>query len=340
VRVSELDFLTRRTVLPTRKTTNICGCAVGVLFVVIGVLVYLASADTKQFRVEYTCSDHESAEVELDVKEEMKQPVFLYFELDGFYLTHKNVKQSVSYPQMVSDVPVVDGDCKPMMYFGDMVPPYPWDLINPDFAAGSNSTRPANVSDDTPIKPCGSLAYWISTDRFSLKSVDTNVSIPVSENDIVWQKLPYKNTGTGREFPRVEQGQLLWWDVEDEHFKAWIASRSYHHFAQLWGRIEENIPAGKYIVSVSNCRQLWADKAVFLATHSWIGASNLFVANAYLVTGVVLMLWPLVNVVLGKIVEHHRAKRALTAVANAPVGGAGTKLPETDCVVPVEQPPS
>jgi hypothetical protein len=137
----------------------------------------------------------------------------------------------------------------------------------------------------------------------------------------------------------LEQGQLLWWDVEDEHFKAWIASRSYHHFAQLWGRIDRDLRRGQYRLHVTNCRELWADKAVFLATHSWIGGSNLFVANAYLVTGVVLMLWPVVNVVLGKIVEQHRAKRAMTTVASAPVGSSGTKVPDTDCVVPVEQPP-
>ena len=43
-----------------------------------------------------------------------------------------------------------------------------------------------------------------------------------------------------------------WLNVEDEHFMVWMRTAGLPNFRKLYGKIEKNLPAGKYDLKITN----------------------------------------------------------------------------------------
>ena len=76
---------------------------------------------------------------------------------------------------------------------------------------------------------------------------------------------------------------------------------SMPNFKKLWGRIEKDIPAGNYTLTIENCTLIFiidynmdafrGEKYFVVSEANFFGGNNTFLAIAYLVVGSVLFLF-------------------------------------------------
>ncbi len=95
--------------------------------------------------------------------------------------------------------------------------------------------------------PCGLIAKSFFNDEFKL--VDSSgKTIFINE------------TGIANEFDRehmykrsANYEETQWIDVENEHFMVWMRMETFPSFRKIWGKIDTDLPAGNYKLSIANC---------------------------------------------------------------------------------------
>ena len=46
---------------------------------------------------------------------------------------------------------------------------------------------------------------------------------------------------------------LQWIDIKNEHFIVWMQMETFPTFRKLWGKIEEDLEKGTYLLRIKNC---------------------------------------------------------------------------------------
>lgn len=92
--------------------------------------------------------------------------------------------------------------------------------------------------------PCGIIAYSVFNDSFTLSG-----GLNIESTGIAWpsdlQKYQMSNVSK------------MWLNVTDERFMNWMRIAALPEFRKLWGRIETNIPAGNYTLTIDNSKRLF-----------------------------------------------------------------------------------
>ena len=111
--------------------------SVGVVFIAIGVPLYLASAGVVEYKVQYAgakratcqepyCTYYDTVPTNTDPSyafksaltikkmDEMKGPVFVYYELTNFYQNHRRYVKSRSDAQLRGEEPTTTASCEPL----------------------------------------------------------------------------------------------------------------------------------------------------------------------------------------------------------------------------------
>lgn len=258
-----------------------------------------------------------SCHVNITVPEDMNAPVYVYYELTGFYQNHRRYVKSVSSMQLADqNKNQATNLCKPQEYL-----------------ASNNS----NVS--YPINPCGLIAWSFFNDTYELnmsRGGVATVSLPVSDSGIAFTsdvKYRFANY-TPKNFNPVlgpERGGFnLSADSggatpkENERFMVWMRLSALPHFRKLWGKIGTDLKKGDVVsVLVYNRYNTYAfdgHKSIVLGTTTWLGGKNPFLGVAFLVTGG--LAWLLAVVYLGARLAKPRKFADLTLLSfNKPVAG-------------------
>lgn len=79
--------------------------------------------------------------------------------------------------------------------------------------------------------------------------------VPIAQKQIAWASdITYKfknmkeNLPTGKDWKDVQ-----WLDMEgDEHFIVWMRTAGLPNFRKLWGRIEDGMEPGDYMLKIDN----------------------------------------------------------------------------------------
>eukprot|EP00744_Colponema_vietnamica_P003415 GILI01005235.1.p1 GENE.GILI01005235.1~~GILI01005235.1.p1 ORF type:complete len:392 (+),score=63.33 GILI01005235.1:47-1222(+) len=90
----------------------------------------------------------------------------------------------------------------------------------------------------------------------------------------------------------------------DEDFMVWMRTASLPTFRKLYRVIDVNLPPGKYhmdIIEQYDTSSFDGDKAFALATVSWAGGKNNFLAIAYIVVGGIVLLAGIIFFIVHKI---------------------------------------
>jgi len=124
-------------------------------------------------------------EVTIDVKQTMKKPVFVYYQLDNFYQNHRRYVKSKDYKQLMGEkVAVADlGQCNPIETNAN--------LANVGIKYNV-ATPPTPLVDTEAATPCGLIAKSIFTDSYEIiPKVATDPQklgrINVYQKDIAWK---------------------------------------------------------------------------------------------------------------------------------------------------------
>lgn len=128
------------------------------------------------------------------------------------------------------------GTCDPIISMSDLGDSIPKVALDGTTLLGSD-----------PAFPCGLIAKYYFTDRYSLATTAApTVPIVIDEKNIaheVDKDYKFKMPDNGR--------SKAWLNVEDEHVMVWFQMESFPTFIKLWGHIWTTLKAGvSYTITV------------------------------------------------------------------------------------------
>lgn len=213
----------------------------------------------------------------------------MYYQLDNFYQNHRRYVKSRSNKQLMGEQLEKDStdvdDCDPIMLNSDLEEDQQKNLLGMPFT----EEELKNVA-----FPCGLVAKSFFTDEFkSFKSAD-GTSYEINDKGIAWdsdREYKFKN------LPDAEKDKVQWQDVEDEHFIVWMRTAGLPNFRKLYGKIEQDLPAGTYTVIVDNKYNVSSfdgSKYFVLSTTNVFGGTNYFLAVCYIVVGALCIMFGII----------------------------------------------
>lgn len=186
-------------------------------------------------------------------------------------------------------------DCNPIVVVGD---------LNEDQKYSLNGEK---MHDSWPAIPCGLQAKSMFTDKFSLSKMD-GPPIELEDNDIAWKsdvEFKFKNLENipadalngdhGDDYKNIQ-----WLDMTDPHFIVWMRSSALPNFRKLYGKIQNGIKKGEYVVRVTNkynVQPFDGAKSIVLTTTTSLGGNNSFLAWAFMLLGVFCFAYEIIFII-------------------------------------------
>ncbi|XP_075480042.1 ALA-interacting subunit 3-like [Primulina tabacum] len=204
----------------------------------------------------------------LNVPKKMKQPIFVYYQLDDFYQNHRRYVKSRSDEQYKS----------------------------PENEQKTKTCEPEAFNDDRkPIVPCGLVAWSLFNDTYTI-SINGN-TIPINKKDIAWRSDRTHKFGSNV-YPKNFQTRGLVGGAklnesiplsEQEDLLVWMRTAALPNFRKLYGRIETDLEANdKITVVIQNNYNTYSfdgKKNLVISTTTWIGGKNDFLGKIYITVG-------------------------------------------------------
>ena len=264
--------------IPTINTTVTCLEITGIIFIIIGLIIFFFSRNIKEIQIRYDDDKNcqiigEKCEIDFQITEEMKKNVFVYYRLKNFYQNHRRYIKSKSNKQLKGNIMTeneIKDDCDPI-------------ILNRDIYLGvKNTDKTKELNPDAVAHPCGLIAKSFFNDTYEIKKKGGNEEIIISKNDIAWSvdKERYKNS--------ENYSNHQWLNVEDERFMVWMRPAALPDFRKPWGRIERDLSEGNYTLIIENnypVKSFDGKKYFILSTVNGLGGKNYFLAILYFVMG-------------------------------------------------------
>ncbi|CAL8271796.1 unnamed protein product [Merluccius merluccius] len=302
-------ILTAGTVLPAFFV-------IGLIFIPIGIGLFVTSNNIKEFEIDYTGVDASSpcyncarnfswnstssctCSVPFTLEQPFESNVFMYYGLR--YVKSRDDSQ-------------LNGD-------------------QTSLKSPSKECEPYRMSDGHPIAPCGAIANSLFNDTLELYYVVNNSKTPVTlvKKGIAWwtdKHVKFRNPGGNNNLTVAFQGtskpvnwrtpvsELDPTDPENngfinEDFIVWMRTAALPTFRKLYRIIQKKadltptLASGRYVLEVSYnypVRSFDGRKRVILSTISWMGGKNPFLGIAYITVGSVCFFLGVVLLII-----HHK----------------------------------
>ena len=149
----------------------------GILLIIFGIILCIIDSAIVEVKVRYDnqCSIGDECTVKVTIPEEMKAPVFVYYELTNFYQSHRRYLTSKSSSQLKGEeisLGDAESSCSPM-------------VKNKDLGQTKAYKSGIDLDPEAVAIPCGLGAVTMFRDTFSLLTPG-NAAITINEKDITW----------------------------------------------------------------------------------------------------------------------------------------------------------
>ena len=95
-----------------------------------------------------------------------------------------------------------------------------------------------------PANPCGMIAYSVFNDTYSIAYPNgTNIS-SMTTDGIAWPSDAYRYN--------MPDPSVMWLNISDPRFQNWMRIANLPTFRKLWARINHDLEAGSYTLTVNN----------------------------------------------------------------------------------------
>lgn len=309
-------ILTAGTVLPAFFV-------IGIIFIPIGIGIFVTSNNIREYEIDYTGIDPSSpcnkclnvswnstpcvCVINFTLNYAFESNVFMYYGLSNFYQNHRRYVKSRDDSQL-------NGDKN--------------SLTNP-----SKECDPYRVNQNKPIAPCGAIANSMFNDTLTLYRIvnGTEKDITLTKNGIAWwtdKNVKFRNpSGNGsdtlKDIFKDTTKPINWqkpvYELDptnpdnngfvNEDFIVWMRTAALPTFRKLYRLIEKNekpfaLEPGNYSLKVEyNYPVLSFDgrKRMILSTISWMGGKNPFLGIAYITVGSICFFLGVVLLII-----HHK----------------------------------
>ena len=257
--------------VPTIGSIIIVFSFFGIAFITLGIILLIYANKIKTEEIDYTeCPLTENyCQKKITIKDDISKPVFVYYQLDGFYQNARRYVKSKSIDQLTGDnINAVD-NCDPLEYNSEMG-------FNENTTAIDNITK---LKNESIAVPCGLIAKTFFNDSYEFFINGNNLI--VEETDIAYKK----DIDLFKESDFSEQ----WMNITNEHFIIWMRPDGLPNTRKLWGRIEQDLKKGDSIsINITNnydVKYYDGKKKIILSNVTVFGGKNTFLAVCYIVVG-------------------------------------------------------
>uniref|UniRef100_A0A3Q3LXL8 Cell cycle control protein n=1 Tax=Mastacembelus armatus TaxID=205130 RepID=A0A3Q3LXL8_9TELE len=314
-------ILTAGTVLPAFFV-------IGLIFIPIGIGLYVTSNNIKELEIDYTGVDINSpcyecasnftwnsttscnCSINFILEQPFESNVFMYYGLSNFYQNHRR------YVKSRDDSQLNGGSSDKNVY------------------SLSRECEPYRTNDGKPIAPCGAIANSLFNDTLELYYIDSNGTrnlIPLVKKGIAWwtdKHVKFRNPGgnnndltaafNGTTKPVNWRKPVYELDTSDpenngfinEDLIVWMRTAALPTFRKLYRIIQKKssttptLPSGKYVLDITYNYPVLSfngRKRMILSTISWMGGKNPFLGIAYMTVGSVCFFLGVVLLII-----HHK----------------------------------
>ncbi|RVE57032.1 hypothetical protein OJAV_G00212250 [Oryzias javanicus] len=310
-------ILTAGTVLPAFFV-------IGLIFIPIGIGLFVTSNNIKEFEIDYTgvevdtpcynCAKNFSwnsttpcvCAVNFTLDQPFESNVYMYYGLSNFYQNHRRYVKSRDDSQLNG--------------------------VESNLRQPSKECEPYRTSEGLPIAPCGAIANSLFNDTLTLYYIPPNgtkLSVPLTKKGIAWwtdKHVKFRNPGGSANLSTAFQGTakpVNWrkpvYELDEdsenngfinEDFIVWMRTAALPTFRKLYRIIQKKpnstptLSSGKYVLEIAyNYPVLSFDgrKRMILSTISWMGGKNPFLGIAYITVGSICFFLGVVLLII-----HHK----------------------------------
>ena len=106
--------------VPTILSIVIVFTVFGILFVILGIVLLVYSNKVKSAKIDYTdCGSNDPCNKQLTLEDDIDAPVFVYYQLDGFFQNSRRYLKSKETDQLTGDDIKAHDNCEPIAFGKD-----------------------------------------------------------------------------------------------------------------------------------------------------------------------------------------------------------------------------
>ena len=257
--------------VPTILSIIIVFSVFGILFIILGIVLLVYSSKIHSAELDYTdCPLDDTCTKSITLEEDIDSPVFIYYQLIGFFQNSRRYVKSKEIDQLTGDDIKAHDNCEPAETNEQMALPYGWKALDGTSDLTLSSTA----------VPCGLMAKTLFNDTYALTI--NGASVPIDETNIAFEK--DKDL-----FDKNPNPSLQWTDMTKEHFLVWMRPAGLPNPKKLWGRINRDLKKGEVleftIDNRYNVTHYDGKKKIVLSNATKFGGKNKFLGISYIVVG-------------------------------------------------------